>query len=323
MSLKLKAIHKGVQFDQSPWLAAFIDFNTDMRKKSKEDFEKDFFKLINNSSFGKFCESVLDRCNATFIFDKEKFEKICGKNTFKRFQIINEHTVIVEQYKTKVKLNKCPGIGGSILDLSKLLMYNYWYDLKDQYKDRLSLLQVDTDGLIFEVRTQDFYKEQILAKPEIYDRSVYKKNKKLNFLYDPKNEKVVGTMKDECADHPIIEYCGIKSKQYAKRTDDDEVEKRCKGVKKNVVKRDTKFGDYKRAIFPNCDSDERQINEMHAIRSMKQNIGTFQINKVGICAFDNKKFWVNNVEGLSHGHYKIKEIVMKESCDTMNLIEIF
>ena len=118
----LTKIHRAIQFKQSCWLKPYIDFNTEMRKNTKSDFEKNFFKLMNNSVFGKTMENLRKRTNIELVDNPKRIKKICAKPSFKSFKIFNDSLVAVHQDKTKLLLNRPIYVGASILDMSKILM---------------------------------------------------------------------------------------------------------------------------------------------------------------------------------------------------------
>jgi len=187
--LKLKKIHRVIEFNQDKFMEPYILFNTEMRKKAKNDFEKDFYKLMNNAVFGKTMENVRNRKDISLIYDQTKAQKIINSRLFKDYKKINDDLVLVEKFKKNVVLDKPIQIGLSILDFAKLKMYSYWYDhLKVKYGNNV-------DSLIFQVFTEDFYKDMYENK-QFYDLSEYDKT---NPIYDESNKKVLGKMKDECA----------------------------------------------------------------------------------------------------------------------------
>jgi len=103
MGLKLKKIHKVLEFNQSDWLKKYIDFNTDLRKKAKNDFEKDFFKLKNNAPFGKSMENIPNRVDIKLCSNAKKVEKLIAKPNFESRTIFTENLVAIHM-KKKLKL---------------------------------------------------------------------------------------------------------------------------------------------------------------------------------------------------------------------------
>ena len=127
--MKLKKVNKVISFKQKAWLKPWIDFNTETRKKATSDFEKDMYKLMNNAVYGKTMENVREHIDFELVDTPERYQKCVNKPTFKHRHIINENLVGVEKVKATVKLNKPIYVGMSILDLSKLHMYSFYYDV--------------------------------------------------------------------------------------------------------------------------------------------------------------------------------------------------
>src|SRR5437870_7008750 len=169
--LVLKKIHRVLEFEQKPWMKEYIDFNTEKRKLAKNDFEKNFFKLMNNSVFGKTMENLRKRMNFKLICDENKLGKYISKPTFLNGVIFNENLVSVNYVQEKLKLNKPIYVGFSILDISKTLMYDFHYNfIKNKYRDRSRLKNTDTDSLCYELETKNMYRDMYYNK-EFFDLS--------------------------------------------------------------------------------------------------------------------------------------------------------
>jgi hypothetical protein len=158
--LKLKKIHRILTFKESNWMEKYIMLNTNLRKQAKNDFEKDFFKLMNNAVFGKTMENIRNRVDIRLVTDENKALKLIRKPNFKKSIIINENLLSIEMEKTNLEFNKPIYVGFSILDLSKYLMYEFHYDvILKKYGNKLSLCYQDTDSLIYEIETEDIYED--------------------------------------------------------------------------------------------------------------------------------------------------------------------
>ena len=209
--MELTKIHKVLVFQQSPWLKSYIDFNTDKRKHAANDLEKDFFKLMNNSVFGKTMENLRKRVNVKLINDKVKLSKLTASPSFDSFRIFSEVLAAVNMKKTKLYLNRPIYVGFTILDLSKVLMYQFHYDyIKHKYGPTAKLLFTDTDSLCYEVKTEDIYQD-MLQDANLFDTSEYDRD---HPLYSTANKKVLGKMKDETHGIPIQEFVGLRPKMY-------------------------------------------------------------------------------------------------------------
>ena len=167
--LRLDRIHRVIEFDQSPWLKTYIDFNTQLRTASTNDFEKDFFKLMNNSVFGKMTENI-----RKLVMTEEKYLCTVMKPNFKYGVLFGENLMGCEMGKIKVVMNKLVYLSQAILDLSKIIMYEFRYDyMVPKYGERLKLCYMDTDSLVYEIKTEDFYADIVDDVPARFDTSGY------------------------------------------------------------------------------------------------------------------------------------------------------
>ena len=299
LGLKLKKIHRVLEFDQSPWLKQYIDFNTQKRSQAKNAFEKDFFKLMNNSVFGKTMENIRKRVDVRLITDGKKLLKMSSKPTFVCSKIFNENLVAVHKIKEVLTLNRPAYVGMCILDLSKTLMYDFHYNyIKQKYGDKAKLLFTDTDSLTYEIQTEDIYQDFWNDKDK-FDNSDYPESSQ---YFSKANKKVIGKFKDEAAGMPIKEFIGLRSKMYSYIKEDNKVEKTAKGIKKNIIKGNIKHEDYKKVLFKN----EQMQHRMKTIRSERHQLGSYEINKISLSCFDDKRYIAENgIKSLAYGHYAI------------------
>ena len=193
--LKLKKVHRIIEFNQEAWLKPYIDMNTELRKIAKNDFEKDFFKLMNNAVFGKTMENVRKHRDIKLVTTDKKRSKLVSEPNYHTMNYISEDLSIIEMKRIKVKLNKPIYLGLPILEISKLLMYEFWYDyMKPKYGDNVKLCYMDTDSFITNMKTEDFYKDIANDVEKRFDTSNYQCDR---LLPTGKNKKVIGLMKDE------------------------------------------------------------------------------------------------------------------------------
>ena len=215
----------------------------------------------------------------------------------------------VESSNKEVKLCKPVVVGFSVLELSKLEMYDFHYNkFKKYYKDNLKMLMTDTDSFIYEIETEDLYSDLYKFKKYFDFSNLDKKHP----LYSEENKKVVGKMKIETANLQMLEFCGIRSKCYSYILDEEEVakcsdsslkveNKKCKGVKVGAVKSDVAHNDYKKAIF---DLTIKKV-DFNTIQSKKHDIGSVNINKIAICPYDDKRLLKKDrVNTYAIVHYK-------------------
>ena len=148
LGLKVTKVHRVLEFNQSPWLEQYIDLNTEKRKQAKNSFEKDFFKRMNHSVFGKTMENLRKRVDVRLVTNKKKLLKLTSKPTYVSSKIFNEHLVAVHKIKEALTLNRPAYLGVCILDFSETLMYDFHYKyIKNRYGDKTKLLFTDTDSL--------------------------------------------------------------------------------------------------------------------------------------------------------------------------------
>ena len=299
LGLKLKKIHRVLQFDQSPWLKQYIDFNTQKRTNAKNSFEKDFFKLMNNSVFGKTMENIRKRVNVRLVTSKEKLLKLASKPTYVSSKIFNENLVAVHKIKETLTMKRPAYVGACILDLSKTLMYDFHYNyIKHKYGNKAKLLFTDTDSLTYEIETNDAYADFWKNKDK-FDNSDYDKESP---FYNAVNKKVIGKFKDESAGIPITEFVGLRSKMYSYVKDNEQTARTAKGIKKQVIIKDIKHEDYKEVLFNN----KQMHHTIKTIRSNNHQLGSFELNKISLSCFDDKRFvHQNGITSYAYGHYKI------------------
>ena len=189
--------------------------NTELRKKAANSFEKDFFKLMNNSVFGKTIENIRKRQNIILVDDRDKALKLSSRPNFDRSTIFDPNLVAVHMKKIEVYFNKPIYVGQAILDLSKTLMLDFHYNyIRDKYNDRAELLFTDTDSLMYQIQTDDFYEDISLDIEEKFDTSDYPPDHESGILTGV-NKKVIGMFKDEVAGKQITHFVGLRPKLYS------------------------------------------------------------------------------------------------------------
>lgn len=203
LGLKVSKVHRVLEFNQSPWLKQYIAFNTEKRKNAKNAFEKEFFKLMNNSVFGKTMENIRKRVDVRLVTDEKKLLKLTSKPTYVSCKIFNENLVAVHKIKETITLNRPAYVGMSILDLSKTFHYKY---IKKNYGEKAMLLFTDTDSLTYEIEANDVYRDFWIDKDK-FDNSDYPEGSP---YFDKTNKKVIGKFKDEAAGVPICEFVGLR-----------------------------------------------------------------------------------------------------------------
>ena len=240
----------------------YIDFNTEKRMNTANDFKKDFFKLIINPVYGKTMENLRKRISVRLINNAEDFSKYTSKPTY------ITHKMFVKDYAAiqESKLNKPIYVGFTVLDLSKWKMHDSSYDFIKKNFDA-ELLFTDTDSLTYEIKSENVYEEFFKWK-DLFDFSNYSKDSK---FFNETNKKVIGKMKDEFGGVIVDEFVGLKSKMYSMRKIDGKGCNTAKGV--SIA---TEFDKFKDVLF-----NEKLIrHKMKRIQSKKHKSGTYEINKI-------------------------------------------
>ena len=249
MGMRITAVHRGISFYQSSSMEPYIRKNTELRKTAANSFEKDFFKLMNNSVFGKTIENIRKRQNIFLIDNRKKAAKLSSRPNFDRATIFDKNLIAVHMKKTEVYFNKPVYVGQAILDLSKTLMFDFHYNyIQKKYKHKAELLFTDTDSLMYHIKTDDFYKDIFCDISRKFDTSDYPPDHPSG-IPTGVNKKVIGMFKDEVAGKQITCFVGLRPKLYSFRIEEDKEVRKCKGIKKNVVKKKLDFDDYVQCLF--------------------------------------------------------------------------
>ena len=305
LGMKLKKIHSGIKFIESAFLKPYIDKNTKLRTQAKNNFEKDFFKLMNNSVFGKTMENIRNRVNVKLVNTGEQFKKLTAMPNYESRKIFNENLVSVHMKNTSLTMDKPVYLGMSILDLSKTLMYDFHYKyIKPKYGNRAKLLFTDTDSFLYEIQTEDFYKDIAGDVRDRFDTSDYPEGHPSG-IPTGINKKVLGMFKDETAGKVIKEFVGLRAKLYSYKMDEGKENKRCKGIKKAVVEKSIRHEDYKTCLT----TGKEQLRRQNIIRSYEHEVYTEEINKIALSAADDKRYLLkDSYDTLAWGHRRIKEL---------------
>lgn len=303
--LKLKKIHKVLQFEQSPWLKPYIELNTELRMRATNDFDKNFFKLMVNAIFGKTMENVRSRVDIRL---KSHWEgrygarKLIVLPNFKRWTAFNENFVAVHMNQTNILMNKPITVGMAVLDISKELMYDFFYNfLKPKYGENVELMYTDTDSFILNVQTDCFYTDMKADIDTQYDTSDYAEDNPYGI--PRKNKKKPGYFKDELNGQIMTDFVGLRSKMYAFKCDGNNIEtKKAKGVKKYVLKNNIQFSDYLNSIM----RKSVLIRAQNTFRSKKHCMFSIRQEKIALSPNDDKRYvFEDNITTLPWGHKNI------------------
>ena len=281
-------IKDAIRFKQEAWLKPYIEFNTNQRSVAKNDFEKDFFKLANNSVFGKTMENVRGYVNIKLCNTAEQIRKQLKKPNFKSYTIFNKDLVAMHMDKLEVFFNKPIYVGATILELAKVHMYDFYYNkLKPMFKE-VKALYTDTDCFVLHIKDDNII-QKLKQNENYFDFSDYPKD---HILYSTKNKKVVGKFKDELNGMQMTEFGSLRAKMYAfLKYDDDNCHMRAKGIPTSSIKKETTFGDFKECLFKN----KGKQYAFHTFVSKKHQIYTEYIHKKGLDPFDDKRYYLDNI----------------------------
>ena len=247
---------------------------------------------MNNSVFGKTMGNVRNQRDIKLVTNNERRNKLVSEPNYHTTTQFSENLMAIEMKKTVIVMNKPIYLGQAILDVSKTLMYEFWYDyIKPKYKEKAQLPYMDTDGFIILIFTEDFYKDIANDVDKWFNTSGYDKNDDRPLPIGI-NKKVLGMFKDELNGKIMIKFCGPRAKTYAYLIDDYDdddydknniINKKAKGTKKCVIKRHLKFDDYKDSIFNN----KKILRQQQRFKSDLHTVYTESINKISISSNDD------------------------------------
>ena len=256
---------------------------------------------MNNSVFGKTMENLCKRVDFRLVTNEKKLDKLTSKPAYVSSKIFNENLMAVYKVKETLTLNRPAYVGMCILDLSKMLMYDFHYSyIKKKYNNRARLLFTDMDSLTYEIEAEDVYKEFWNDK-DMFDNSDYPESSP---YYSIVNKKIIGQFKDKACGIPITKFICLKSKMYSyvKDNENEKGGRTAKGIKKNVIKNNIRHEDYRNTLINN----EQMHHKMKTIRSERHHLGSYEINKVSLSCFNDKRYIHDNgTSSYAYGHYKI------------------
>jgi hypothetical protein len=213
MGLKITKIHKGIIFDESAWMKPYIDMNTNLRAQASNEFEKSFYKQMNLAPFGKTMEDIEKHVDIKLVTCRKQAVKLFAKPHFQKVTKFDENLIAVHMVRTHLCYNKPVYLGMSILDKSKIVMYDFHYNfVNPKWGDRAKLLLTDTDSLLmYHIQTDDAY-DDIKNDLDRFDTSDYPVD---HPLYSTVNKTVLGKFKDDCNGRIIKEFVGLRAKHYS------------------------------------------------------------------------------------------------------------
>ena len=259
--------------------------NTKLRKEAKNEFEKDFFKLMNNSPFGNTMENVRKYRYTKIVTTNKERNRLVSVPNYHTTKYISKNLLIIDMKKTKVKMTKPICLDLSILDISKTIMYEFWYDyIKPKYGDKAQLCYTDTDSFVVYIETKDFYEDITNDVERWFDTSNYDENDERP-LPIGKNKKAIGLFKDELGRKIMREFVALRSKTYTYLMEDGSEHKKAKGTKKCVIKRELTFRNYKDPLFNN----EIILKSPQRFKSGHHNVYKEEVNKIALSSNDDTR----------------------------------
>ena len=287
-------VHNIISFKQSKWLEKYISFNTQKRNKANNDFEKDFYKLLNNAFYGKTMENVRNRLKIKF-FNKDDYREIIkqqSKLTFNGIHKSYENCYSYTVRQNEVLMVKPIYLGFTVLELSKLLMYETYYDKLQPYfgQENIKLHYMDCDSFVLSIETQNIIND-LKNLEDLFDFSNLDKNHE---LFSNKNRKVVGKFKIETPENIWIdEFVALRSKCYAFKCGDNSKNK-LKGISKSQSK-NIKFEEYYNCLFGR---EYQQECDNYIIRSINHEMVLQKVKKSTLSIFDDKRCYINNIKSI-------------------------
>ena len=303
LGLKLKTVHRVLEFKQSKWLEPYIKLNTNLRRTANNKFDEDQAKLMNNSYFGKTCENVRSYKEVKIVTNKEKIEKLGKKEKCDGWKIYNENLAAVMLERNIVTLNKPRYVGTAILGLSKIVMYQFHYEFIMKEFPGAELLFTDTDSLCYWIPTEkDLYKD--LKGNEWIDFSNYAKDHP-NFHEEKK--LIPGYFKDEFGGEFLLEFVGLRAKMYSILPLVGDKKATAKGINRVTKDEVLSHQDYKDSLMLR----QQMTNKMMRIQQTNHKLYTVEIEKKSLNPFNDKKYTIrdgDNFRSFSFGHYKIRNM---------------
>ena len=218
--------------------------------------------------------------------------------------------------KTTILFNKPIFVGAAVLDISKVHMYSFHHDyimrkyMPEQvndnserdnalFTDRISVLFTDTNSLVYQIYTDDFYRDMKEDMEQWYDTSDYPPS---HPCHSKQNTERLGFFKDETNGVPILEFIGLRAKMYSIRLADGTTKMTAKGIDRGFVKRSIKHEQYRSCL----EDYTRTTANFKTIRSSRLELFTMDISKIGLSPYDDKRYLLKNSPNtLAYGHYLI------------------
>jgi hypothetical protein len=304
LGMKITKIHRIISFDQSPWAAPYIKFNTIKRQQATNAFESSLYKYLCNSLFGQLLRNEFKNTDYKLVHSPEYFRRLAAKTTFHSCQKINSNLVGVQMNRDEVLCRKPIYAGVTVLDISKEHFYKFHYNFMQRLypTDHLKYIAGDTDSFIY------------LCREELHDQNdIYERMKRNSHYFDlsnfyessglkcEKNKRRAGFMKDMYAPKVPEIFVGIRSKVYAVEFNDGKADKKVKGLKRSIIATLTMDE------FKDCVTKQQTTKHtFYNIGSRRHKVMTRKFTKVGLNPVDDKRYLQDDmISTLAYGHYSI------------------
>lgn len=304
LGMKLLKIHRVLRFRQKRFIAPFIEKCTKARQNSSTKFEQDQFKKVANSTYGKTIQNVRSYSIVKLHTTLKSLQRAISHHTFKNFVIIDKNLVQTNHLKPVIVHDKPIAVGMTILELSKFVMYNFFYNILLDSSFQIDLGFSDTDSFLFKTSNTKKFEKKIKNH---MDFSNYPTTHK---LFSLQNKAKLGFFKDELEGKmSVSEFVGLRAKCYSMKLKENfnkkiHEKKVCKGLGRIAIEKRLKFKHYKKCLFSHHD----RRYSFSTIRSKKQKVQTMQIKKKAISHFDSKRWLFDcGIHSVPYGSFLIPD----------------
>jgi len=305
MGMTISKIHSVISYKQKPIFKDYIVKNSKLRQEANNEFDKDLYKFLNNSLFGKTMENVRGRKSFNLVNTKQKLIKQTSLPHFLCAHKFNENLVLTEKMNLQVKLDKPIYIGQAVLDLSKLIMYRLRYEklaaYANEFNGTITVIGGDTDSLFCSIHNIDLYNQlhPAMLRDDLLDTSNYPRE---HMLFTNRNKAKLGCIKDEVCGEELQEAILLKPKCYSMITFSGKANKKtAKGIQ-YCVRQALRHEEYVNVF--------KLQNELactvRRFQSTNHIVNTVELTKWALSATDNKRAWISANKSLPFGHYKLR-----------------
>jgi hypothetical protein len=325
MGAVVTEVHRCVRFHQAPFFEPYITFNSRERQRATNELAKEYYKLKNNSLYGKTVENVRGRLQMRLCNSQRKVETYASRPLFQACKKFGPNLVGIQLLHEEVELNKPVYVGQAVLDLSKLVMYQLYYEQLPLYEQRfggkIRAVGGDTDSLFLLLLNISLRRELLPAMlaDGLLDTSNYPPT---HSLYSAEQKARLGCIKDEGAGKIFIEWLLLRPKLYSMLTAEMKEHKRAKGIQRCVVANEVRHADYKSVYDSYCCtpvstsaaistsptssiSSKVVIREVRRFRSHLHSIDTISQRKCALTMFEDKRAWLSHNHSVAFGHFSL------------------